>query len=178
MGDLGERLARGDRSAFAELYDGCAHRVHHYLVVQLGSRDDADDVLQETFARLARTSDKLAAVENLTGYVFAAARNEAARLLAQKSRERRQRGAEPAAADLFCEAAGDDLVAREAAEALWAALARLGADEREVVELKTYGGLTLREIAEVTGAPPGTVATRYRTAIARLRGWLKKTCHE
>ena len=40
--------------------------------------------------------------------------------------------------------------------------------------MKTSGGLTLAEIAEVTGTPPGTVATRYRTAIARLRQWLSK----
>ena len=46
-----------------------------------------------------------------------------------------------------------------------AAIARLDADDRELVELKVFGGLTLREIAEVTGHPPGTVATRYRRAI-------------
>ena len=47
-----------------------------------------------------------------------------------------------------------------------------------MVELKSNGGLTLREIAEVTGLPPGTVATRYRTAIARLRERLTRKCHE
>jgi RNA polymerase sigma-70 factor (ECF subfamily) len=178
MGDLGDRLARGDRAAFAELYDACADRVHHYLVVRLGSREDADDALQETFVRLAAASDKLARVENLTAYVFTVARNESARLLADKSRERRRRAPGPMAAELFCEALGDDLQAREAAAALTSALLKLSVEQREIVELKTFAGLTLREIAELTGIPPGTVATRYRTAIARLRGWLTRKCHE
>lgn len=172
MGDLGDRLARGDRAAFAELYDACADRVHHYLVVRLGSRDDADDLLQQTFLRMARAPQNLAKVENLPGYVFTIARNEAARLLADKSRARQ--ASELVAADLFCEATSDDRAARETAEELTAALERLPMEQREIVELKTSGGLTLAEIAAVTGTPPGTVATRYRTAIARLRQWLSK----
>ena len=39
METLGRRLARGDQAAFAELYDRCADRCHHYLVTRLGSRD-------------------------------------------------------------------------------------------------------------------------------------------
>jgi RNA polymerase sigma-70 factor (ECF subfamily) len=54
------------------------------------------------------------------------------------------------------------------------ALDRLGADDREIVELKIYGGLAFREIADVTGLPQGTVATRYRRALESLRGWVTK----
>jgi RNA polymerase sigma-70 factor (ECF subfamily) len=178
MGDLADRLARGDQAAFADLYDACADRLHHYLVVRLGSRADADDVLQETFVRLTRTRQKLSRVENLTAYVFTVARNEASRLQKSKSRDARRQGDRLSAQELFCEAAGNDLEAREAAEMLSTALARLPPEQREVVELKTSAGLSLREIAEVTGSPPGTVATRYRTAIARLREWLTRKCHE
>src|SRR5438270_3313447 len=87
MDGLAARLAGGDPVAFAELYDACADRLHPYLVARLGSRADADDVLQETFAHLARTRRKLAAVENLVAYVFAAARNEANRLASRRARE-------------------------------------------------------------------------------------------
>jgi RNA polymerase sigma-70 factor, ECF subfamily len=175
MARLGERLAGGDRSAFADLYDLCAHRVHHYLVARLGSRDDADDVLQETFVRLARAPAKLAQVENLSAYVFTVARNEAARLMAARVRERREMVV--AAEDLFLVPA-NDRAASEAAEQVTEALADLNADEREMIELKVFGGLVLREIAEVTGVPQGTVATRYRTALARLRSHLARKCHE
>ena len=93
MDERAERLARGDQAAFAELYDACADRVHHYLVVRLGSRADADDVLQETFVRLARTRERLATVENLVAYVFATARNEAIRFVERHAREGRLRAA-------------------------------------------------------------------------------------
>lgn len=66
---LQERLARGEQAAFAELYDACADRLHHYLLVRLGSRTDADDALQETFLRLARTRERLAKVESLEAAV-------------------------------------------------------------------------------------------------------------
>jgi len=171
MNQLGERLARGDQAAFAELYDACADCIHHYLVVYLGSREDADDVLQETFVRLARGRKRLAGVDNLAGYAFIVARNVAIRLAGRKARREEVRTAARGDA-LFREATSDDRGARETAETVAAALARLGPELREVVELKTYGGLTFREIGEVTGLPQGTVATRYRTALGHLRRWL------
>jgi RNA polymerase sigma factor (sigma-70 family) len=170
MSDLGARLAQGDREAFAELYDAWAGRLHHYLVVQLQSRADADDALQETFLRLARGRGKLASVENLTAYVFAVARNEALRLAA---RRRRNAAGALSGEVLFCHQESD-LRLRETAEWVSGALASLRSDQREVVELKAFAGLTLAEIAAVTGAPPGTVATRYRTALDKMHKLLVK----
>jgi RNA polymerase sigma-70 factor (ECF subfamily) len=183
-------LGRGDRAAFAELYDACADRVHHYLVVRLGSREDADDVLQETFVRLARNRRRLAQVENLAAYVFTVARNEAARFARRSRRTTFRRTTfkvvppgrtdcqsvlQPE--DLFCPSDGD-LQAREAAETVAKAMAGLDAPLREAVELKVYAGLTFREIAEVTGLPQGTVATRYRAALAKMRTWLVREQHQ
>jgi RNA polymerase sigma-70 factor (ECF subfamily) len=173
MDDRAQRLARGDDSALVELYDACADRVHHYLVVRLGSRADADDVLQETFTRVARARIRLARVNDLVSYVFATARNEVARLAARHAREGRMwRSA--SAEMLFDEGSSDDLGKRETAEWVAASLARLGDDMREVVELKIYGGLTFREISDVTGVAQGTVATRYRSALEKMRGQLAK----
>jgi RNA polymerase sigma-70 factor (ECF subfamily) len=165
MDDWAERLARGDPAAFEALYDACADRVHHALVVRLGSRTDADDVLQETFVRLARMRKSLAKVEHLMAYVFAISRNEANRFARCQSRSR----AIPTAELLFQEGASDDLLERERAEWVAASLECLTPELREVVELKVYAGLTFREIALATGLPQGTVATRYRTAVERLR---------
>ncbi len=53
-------------------------------------------------------------------------------------------------------------------------LARLSDEQREVVELKHFAGLTFREIGEVTGVPTQTTATRYRAALDRLRDWLAR----
>jgi RNA polymerase sigma-70 factor (ECF subfamily) len=172
MAALRERLARGDPAAFAELYDACADRVGHYLLVRLGSREDADDALQETFLRLARTRRRLAKVDNLDAYVFTVARNEALRLAARRARRRREE--KPlVGADLFCDPPGD-AAARETAQAVAAALGRLTPELREVVELKTYAGLTFQQIGLVTGLPQGTVATRYRSALAKMKSYLLK----
>jgi RNA polymerase sigma factor (sigma-70 family) len=125
----------------------------------------------------------------LAAYVFTVARNEAARFA------RRTRGVGSAGRacrtdcqsvvggtdcqsvlrpeDLFCRPDGD-LQAREAAETVAKAMAGLDAPLREAVELKVYAGLTFREIAAVTGLPQGTVATRYRAALAKMRTWLRK----
>ncbi|OHB83618.1 MAG: hypothetical protein A2V98_22540, partial [Planctomycetes bacterium RBG_16_64_12] len=129
---------------------------------------DADDVLQEAFLRLARNRRKLRSVRNLAAYVFTIARNEAVRLAERKRRE--PAAGEGLTADaLFDEACWDEMSQRETAELVARALGDLPPDQREVVELKTYAGLTFREIAEVTDSPQGTVATRYRTALEHLR---------
>jgi RNA polymerase sigma-70 factor (ECF subfamily) len=173
MDDRGQRLAKGDQTAFAELYDACAAPVHRYLVVRLGSRTDAEDVLQETFVGLARTRHKLAAVQNLNSYVFAAARNEAARLMERRAREARQQKTFALEA-LVLPSETSELTVRETAEWVADSLDALSEPLREVVILKIYGDLTLREIGEVIGVPQGTVATRYRTALEKLRGQLMK----
>jgi len=172
MDKLGERLARGDAAAFAELYDACADRLHHYLTVRLDSRDDADDVLQETFVRLVRARGRLHGVANLAGYVFTMARNEAARHRSRKATEVERRSL-LRVEDLFVEASSD-AKAREAAELVAVGLAGLREEQREVVELKVYGGLSFREIGEVTGVPLPTAATRYRAALERLKDWLAR----
>lgn len=172
MATLRERLAQGDHGAFAELYDACADRVNHYLLMLLGTREDADDALQETFLRLARIRHRLAKVDNLEGYVFTVARNEGLRLAANKAR--RQRGERTMAIeDLFCHQANDSATP-EAAESVAAALARLNPQLREVVELKIYAELTFQQISQVTGLPTGTVATRYRSALAKMQAWLAR----
>lgn len=172
MNELADRLARGEPAAFAELYDACADRLYGWLLLHLRSAADAEDVLQETFVRVARSRKKLRRVENLTAYVFSIARNEAARL--RKRTSRQSELVRP-----MSEVAADATLGLEQAEIVQQALSRLTDEQREVVELKMYGDLTLREIAEVTGLPPGTVATRYRAALVKLRETLARDgCRE
>lgn len=172
METLQARLARGDAAAWAELYDACSDRVAHYLLVRLGSWADADDALQETFLRLARSREKLSSVESLDAYVITIARNEAARLAAGRSR--RQRRQEPLAAEMLFRYDPSDADARENAESVAAALEQLSPDLREIVELKTFSGLTFQQIGQVTRLPQGTAATRYRTALAKMRAWFAR----
>src|SRR5580704_17837698 len=130
MATLQARLAQGDQAAFAELYDAYADRLGHYLLLRIGSRHDADDVLQETFARLARVRHKLANVDDLAAYLITIARNEAARMMARDSR-RRAKQKPLDGAELFCTPPGC-ADARDAAETVAAALGRLSDELREI----------------------------------------------
>ncbi len=166
------KLAAGDSRAFAELYDALAERLYRFLVVRLGSRTDADDVLQETFIRLARGREQFERVDNLLPYVFTVARNEAARFATRRTRRRVVETAIDCEEIFVC--GRDDARQRELADMIAAGLVRLTDEHREIVELKSFGGLTFAEIATVTGTPQGTVATRYRKAIGQLRTFFER----
>ncbi len=166
---LAMRLARGDEAAFAELYDAAADKLHHYLTARLGSRDTASDVLQSAFLRAVKSRKRFRKVENPVAYLFQIARNEALRWSTKKRTTDR-----PLATDDIFAVRGDVFGQQEDAEIVAAALATLAAEDRELVELKLFSELTFREIADVTGMPQGTVATRYRRALESMRPWLAK----
>ena len=166
---LAARLARGEEAAFADLYDACADRLHHYLTGHLGSADRAADVLQSTFVRAVQSRRQFAHVENPIAYLFQIARNEATRAAGRELRHNAKQLTtddwEPAVAS-SCSLEDVDVVAT--------ALARLKSADRELIELKLFANLTFAEIAQITGDPTATVATRYRRALESLRPWLAR----
>ncbi len=89
-----------------------------------------------------------------------------------------RRSEQALAAEQMLELIDNATDSREDVETIVAALARLDREDRELVQLKIYAGLTFREIAEVTGRPQATVATRYRRALDSLRPWLVKQYQE
>jgi RNA polymerase sigma-70 factor (ECF subfamily) len=70
-------LAAGDEAAFAALYDRFGARLFRAALGMLGSREEAEDAVQDTFTGLVRARAGLAGVENLAGYLFAALRRAA-----------------------------------------------------------------------------------------------------
>jgi len=169
MQELLTRLADGEEAAFAELYDDFAPRLYRYLLSRLHSRDAADEVLQEVFVRLVRSRESLRDVRHLVAYLFGVARHESLRQAKIAQRHDRARSLEAGA---VCHRSTDPHAAHETEDEIAGALAQLSDVQREVVELKIFGELTLAEIATALDTPPGTIATRYRTALARMRAWL------
>ncbi len=168
MKSLAARLACGEEAAFVELYDACADRLHHYLAVRMGSSDAAADVVQAAFLKAVKNRRRFRGVENPLAYMFQIARNEAAR-----AAKKRKRLSELHVGELYATSKAFDVHADDA-EVVATAIGRLDASDRELVELKVFAGLTLREIADITGLAPGTVATRYGRSLESLRGWLEK----
>jgi RNA polymerase sigma-70 factor (ECF subfamily) len=167
MHELAARLSRGEEAAFAELYDLCGERLYRYLAARHGA-DGAADLVQSAFLRAVKSRRRFRGVENPVAYLFQIARNEAAR--AAKRAHDVERTLPSSGVFEICQ--HSDQIAN--AEVVVGALGRLDGADRELVELKIFGGLSFREMAEVTGLPQGTVATRYRRALESLRGWLTK----
>lgn len=169
MQRLAERLARGEEAAFAELYDASADRLHRYLAALLRSRETASDVVQTAFLKAVKSRKRFRGVENPVAYLFQIARNEAMRSGSRRRmNERPLEAADVRAAVSATTGQWDD------ADVVAAALAKLGDEDREIVDLKLFAGLTFREIADVLSVPLATVATKYRRALESLRPWLEK----
>lgn len=168
MKSLASRLAAGDESAYAEFYDAFADKLYRFLRYRLGTHEAANEVLQETFLRMIKHQRRLKKAKNLESYVFQIARNEANRWLGRK-KPTVSLGDQP-----IVDETPDTTQRIETAEQMDLALARLDDLSREIIQLKVYGELTFKSIAETLNLPPGTVATRYRRAIDRLRGILEQ----
>jgi RNA polymerase sigma-70 factor (ECF subfamily) len=156
-------------SDLGEAYDAFAAPLYRYLLTLLGSEEDAEDTLQETFLALARVG--LATVRNLQPYLFQAARRQA--IAAMRKRRRRDQEMElaPPVSWIDAEACAPDdhALAIDVDRALRA----LPASQREVVSRHLCAGFTFREIAALCGIPQNTATSRYRLAIEKLREALK-----
>lgn len=140
---------------------------------------DAEDVVQEAFTRFWRHQRKLGGEP--MGLVLTSVRRAAWDLARRNQRrsEREQLADETGGVDEppFFEA--ENGLAEERRLVLEAALRRLPAEQREVLVLKIWGERTFEQIAEQTGVPPNTAASRYRYALVALRKELNPAlCHE
>ncbi|MBP6963939.1 MAG: RNA polymerase sigma factor [Armatimonadetes bacterium] len=153
-------------TALEDAYDEYALSLYRYALSILGSADDAEDAVQEVFIRLARDRKLLRRARSVKAYLLTAARNSAYSIL--RARRCRDWLTEDLRWDSHPPASG---VAESVVQsnALREALAELPVEQREVLVLKAYEGLTFREIAQVSGASVSTVTSRYQYGIARLR---------
>ena len=126
------------------------------------SRSDAEDILQDAFVRFWKHRRR---VSDPAAYLFRSVRNAALnQLRAQASRRRRHLiAADPASVAAPTVRDGELLAAIETA------LGKLPVEQREVLVMKIWGGLTFEVIATVAGIPSNTAASRYRYALAALR---------
>jgi RNA polymerase sigma-70 factor, ECF subfamily len=126
-------------------------------------RADAEDVVQDAFVRFWRSRHR---VSEPLGYLYACVRRGA--LDWRRARVRRSRreaaAARPEAESLFA----DPLEQNERQTAVESALRSLSEEQREVLVMKIWGGLSFPEIAAAAGIPTNTAASRYRYALARL----------
>ena len=169
--ELLQRVGRRDRNAFETLYRRYARSVLGLALRRLGDRGRAEDALQETFAAIWRAAGTYKPERGAAApWLFAVARNS----ISDRGRARREPPAE--APDEPSTEAGPD----ERAEQSWlawrvhSALETLPDNERRLIELAYWSGLSQSEIASLVGIPLGTVKTRTRSALARLADELEE----
>jgi RNA polymerase sigma-70 factor (ECF subfamily) len=154
------------------LYDRYGEKLYHYLVLKLGSCQDAEDILQEVFYRFSRYSVRWKMIKNHKAFVFKVVRNEANRFLKQKVSLNKKAELNPELKNaLLSVIQGSD---REAEEILTEALARLPDGQREVIILKIFEGMTFKEIARICKLSANTAASRYRYGLSKLRIFLEE----
>jgi RNA polymerase sigma-70 factor (ECF subfamily) len=164
-GELIQAAATGDRSAFEDLYRRYARSVFGLALRRLGDRGRAEDAVQETFASIWRSAGSYKPERGPGApWLYAVARNA----IVDRARARTEIPAE------IPEQTADAPGPSEHTEQGWVAwrvhraLEELPENEREVIALAYWSGLSQSEVAEFLGIPLGTVKTRTRAALSRL----------
>lgn len=172
-------IRRGDSLALEALYDRHARRVYALCVRMLRDPAEAEEVTQEVFWEIWRRADRYEASRGAPlSYLLNLARSRTLdRLRRDRRREdlRLRAGLEPGWLPNHAASgprAEDDAIGAEQRLAIGRALRSLPAAQRRAVMLAFFDGLTHREIASALDAPLGTVKTRIRKGLLRLRNSL------
>ncbi len=169
---LVRRVAGGDVRAFEVVYDRYCDQVFSLALHVTRGTIAAEEATQDTFLAFWRNADRYDVSKGaLRSWLFAIVRNRTIDRLRHERRQGLNRELDDSCLDQL--QASDDteghVVAKESASHLRALLARLPAEQRQVLELAYFRGLTQREIASTTQTPLGTVKGRQRLAMSKLR---------
>jgi RNA polymerase sigma-70 factor (ECF subfamily) len=176
--ELVRRMRSKDERALGTFYDRWFPVVHGVVSRMLESPDDVEEVVEDAFWQAWRQAERFEVERgSVQTWLLTIARSRALDRLRARRRLREDplvdtTTSEPDTSAPIPAAPGDPLADAEHAERsriVRAALADLPAEQREALELGYFGGLSQSEIAEQTGQPLGTIKTRMRLALQKLR---------
>jgi len=180
-GELVARAAGGDERAVGLLYDRYAAVLYAVAYRIVGQRADAEEVVVEAFAQAWRDAPRFEAARgSVAGWLTTIARSRALDLVRARSRRERITAAAaadrpdtpPAMGNLRADPAGS-LDQEERRRQVRRALDTLSPSQRQAIELAYFEGLSQSEIAERLQEPLGTVKTRVRLGMQKLREMLR-----
>ncbi|QLG12829.1 sigma-70 family RNA polymerase sigma factor (plasmid) [Deinococcus sp. D7000] len=165
------RLRHGDEAALAELYARLGGPVHALAWRLLGDREEAQEVLQDTFDRLFRRAHQYhPELGSPRAFVYTVARNEALSRLRARGARPVLDGDEDLLGEMPSPSASPDLDTRMVVQG---ALVRLSEHDQTLIRDSFFLGLSHGEMAAAHALPLGTVKTRVRRALARMRRTLE-----
>jgi RNA polymerase sigma-70 factor (ECF subfamily) len=176
--ELMQRLAYRDLWAFRALYDRYGNLVYSAALRVLRDPQVAEDMVQEIFLRIWRKPDSYVAQRGrFATWLTSVTRNRAVDEIRSRGRRFRYETASPEEQERELPApdTNDPALTAELADQrrlILAALAQIPAEQRQIIELAYFGGLTQQEIAERLSQPLGTVKTRIRLGMQKLRAAL------
>ena len=171
----------GDRSAISQLIERHSRRVRDYISMMVKDRDVADDIFQETFIKAVRVIDEGRYTDNgkFLSWILRIAHNQVIdHFRAQrqnKSVSESEAGYDVLGTLKLAERTVEDAMVCDQIERDVRALVELlPAEQREVVMMRYYSGLSFKEIAEQTGVSINTALGRMRYALINLRKMIKE----
>jgi RNA polymerase sigma-70 factor (ECF subfamily) len=174
--DLIARLREGERRAVEEVYVAHHAAIRGFARRLVGDSTAAEDIVHETFVALPRAIRRFRGEGSLRSFLIGVAANHSRRSI--RSAMRRRRASERLAAheelqDRTVDATRQ-LITKQLADRLWAALDELPIDQRVVFVLCEVEQRTSIEVSGIVGAPEGTVRTRLFHAKRKLREMLEE----
>jgi RNA polymerase sigma-70 factor (ECF subfamily) len=168
QGRLMLAYAQGDVAAFEELYAHYRAPMYRFFARQCGTRARAEELYQELWMRVIQHRDTYQHNARFSTWLYRIAHN----LLVDQHRKREPGGAADELDEIEAETDADpaqQYVAHESLSRFKLLLEALPAEQRRVFLLKEEAGLSLEEIAQVTGAGFESVKSRLRYAVTKLR---------
>jgi len=176
-----KQYVAGDRQAISELIERHSRRVRDYIQMMVKDRDAADDIFQETFIKAVRVIDDGRYTDNgkFLSWILRIAHNQ----VIDYFRARKQvkaisesdAGYDVLGSLRFAEkTVEDEMVGAQIESDVRALVELLPGEQREVVMMRYYGGLSFKEIAEQTGVSINTALGRMRYALINLRRMIRE----
>ena len=168
--DLIVAIRHGDEAAMAEILREHREPVVAFARRLLGDRSRAEEVAQDVFVRLWEQAERFDPNRGtLRAFLLALTHGRALDVGRSDTARVRREARALTRSSLTAEGADAPVLARTVADALHAALAQIPDGERRAVELAYFGGHSYRTVAAMLGQPEGTVKSRIRSGLARLR---------
>ena len=170
-------MQMGPLQQIKKLYDQHAQALFHFLLNYTHSEADSLDLLQEVFLKISRRPELLQGIREERSFLIRLAANQAIDAMRRReTRDRNHQAIEMDQGSLFAPSDNPDVGQFRAC--LSKALRHLPPEQRAIVHLKLWEGLTFEQIATTLEIPINTTASRYRYGIDKMRELLRPLYEE